>query len=200
MKVEAKKIEEPEVITSEKDLSGKLVTALHQSHKIHSDQTISIRQIFESSDLQENFDRVELPNMQKTSDGVLWFEPCKSIVDNGIVTKHIWILLNKNLKISHNYNFSFVPFPSEGYLMKIIMPITKYCYDTFQLAWLTDINNINIEINNVVKLNEIKDDTVDISQKEFNRIISLNLDDYPELYSLISNPKDFYNSYLKTFL
>lgn len=200
MNVEAKKIEEPKIITSEKDLSGKLVTALHQTHKIQSNQSISIRQIFESSDLQLNFDRMEFPNMQKTSDDVLWFEPCKSIVDNGVVTKHIWILLDKNMKISHNYNFAFIPFLSEGYLMKIVMPITRYCSDTFQIAWLININDINIEINNVVKLNGIKDDNVDVTQKEFNRVISLNLEAYPELYIPLSNAGKFYNSYLKTFL
>ena len=49
--------------------------------------------------------------------------------------------------------------------MKIVMPITKYCFDSFQIAWLIDINDINIETDNVVKLNEIKGDDVDISQE-----------------------------------
>ena len=172
-----------------------VVTPFTQKYRRTDSVGFQLSEILDG-EMWKRFKKNTFPKVEKTSDGKMFIQPRKHVMST-MENHHVkWLVLTTDYKPVHDHNYPMVQLPKNGYIMKVVIPITSEKLSEFMIEYVIDYNNIQIESINTI--GNIKDKTQEIFQmtRDENISIKFNIDNHRPVLELISNREEFFSKYL----
>lgn len=182
-------------------LDGLGVTPFNQNFNNSEERGFNLLQILNDESLLAKFQRFTFPKVETMSDGCMFINPRKHVITPTENQYIKWLIFNTDFSPVHDHNYPMTRLPKNGYMMKITIPILSENPDEFQIEYIIDYHNIQVDvsnsINNISQIQNSDDRQITVqvnAQNELN-IKEYMLGVYPEIDSLISDKKLFFETY-----
>lgn len=183
-------------------LDGVVVTPFTQTFNVSENIGLDIMDILNDESKISKFPRFTFPKIEVMTNGEMFINPCKWVVMPTGNYYIKWLIFNKDFTPVHDHHYPATRLPKEGYMMKVIVPVLSENPDEFQIEFVVDYHNIHVEISNSIEnISQIQSSTqqtsVQVSTQNGLSIEGYMLGKYPEIDSLISDKKLFFDTYIK---
>ena len=182
-------------------LNGVVVTPFNQNYRKQESRGFDLIEILNNENVLSQFKKHTFPSIEKTSTGNIFITPVKRVMSSTENYCIKWLIFNKDFTPVHNHNYPMVPLPANGFLMKIVVPITKQL-DDFIIEYIVDYHNIQVQFeNSIANVTQVESQVIDgqnsiqVSQNS-KMVIVFDISEYSEIMKLVSNRTEFFNNYL----
>ena len=163
---------------------------------LRGEDSFSVRQIIKDPSILERFSPKELPEFQETNTGVFFSPYGRSVntVGQEIIK---WFSLTKDLEFRSDHSYQYATLDEEGYLMKISVPRMSDRILSFDIKYITSVNDIRVISISENLMKRTIDEADDLTGENKLRIVPFEPEKYPEFSIKI---KTHYNDFIQKYL
>ena len=170
-----------------------------EDHKL----TMNFFDIVKDESLRKRFPQNTFPKIEVMSDGAIFAETTKRVLEPGHDTFIKWLIADSNGVVVHDWDYPYTRLRDTGYLLKIIVPITssKSKQLQFHVEYAVDLNEMPIIQQSELLKHGEDSDQVDIEAQSFLGVEPYNMSSkVGALFNPIVTSPDFFNKYLKDYM